>query len=352
MTTLTDAERAELRTTARSALARESTDRWRQVVELGWTAIHVDEAHGGAGCGYADLAVVLHELGHGLVASPFLASAVLADGALAQAEDDGGLRARLAVGEAVGTVALASVDGSYEPERRTATWRGDRVDGAAGFVPDADVADVLVVAARDESGTAAALVLDAAAVAVEPMPTLDETRRLFRVNFDGSEGRHLCEPGPDAEALLDRVLALGVIAAAGDAVGVAERALDMTTAYAKERQQFGRPIGSFQAVKHHCADMAVAVEAGRAAVAAAAEVLDGDPAGWATTAAITASYVGPAASNVCDLALRVHGGIGFTWEHDCHLLLKRAKLDEVLFGNPSWHRRRLADTVFPALVAS
>jgi alkylation response protein AidB-like acyl-CoA dehydrogenase len=172
------------------------------------------------------------------------------------------------------------------------------------------------------------------------------------VTFDGSAGRHLCEPGPDADALLDRVLALGVIATASDAVGVAERALEMTTAYAKERQQFGRPIGSFQAVKHHCADMAIAVEAGRAAVNAAAEALDGDPAGWATAAAITASYVGPAAANVCDLALRVHGGIGFTWEHDCHLLLKRAKLDEVLFGTPSWHRRRLAGAAFPALVAS
>ena len=149
-----------------------------------------------------------------------------------------------------------------------------------------------------------------------------------------------------------QVLALGVIAAACDAVGVAERALEITTAYAKERQQFGRPIGSFQAVKHHCADMAIAVEAGRAAVNAAAEALDGDPVDWSSTAAVTASYVGPAASKVCDLALRVHGGIGFTWEHECHLLLKRAKLDEVLFGTPSWHRRRLADAVFPTLVAS
>ena len=322
MTTLTDVERDELRATARSALGRESDDRWRQMVELGWTAIHVDEEHGGAGCGYGDLAVVLHELGRGLAATPFLASAVLAEGALAHAGDDSGLRSRLASGEAVGTVALAGADGSYEPARRTATWRGDRVDGDAGFVPDADVADVLVVAACDESGTSAVLLVDAAAVAVEPMPTLDETRRLFRVTFDGSDGRHLCEPGPDADALLDRVLALGVIATACDAVGVAERALDMTTAYAKERQQFGRPIGSFQAVKHHCADMAIAVEAGRAAVTAAAEALDGDPArsanAAATAAAITASYVGPAASNVCDLALRVHGGIGFTWEHDCH----------------------------------
>ena len=116
--------------------------------------------------------------------------------------------------------------------------------------------------------------------------------------------------------------------------------------------QFGKPIGSFQAVKHHCANMAVNVESSRAATRAAAVELDGDPAGWATTAAITASYVGPACSEVCGLAMRVHGGIGFTWEHDTHLQMKRVKLDEVLFGTPSWHRRRLADAVFPSLVTT
>ena len=122
-TSLTDAERDELRSTARSVLGRESADRWGQVVELGWAAIHVDEAHGGAGCGYADLAVVLHELGRGLDSSPFLASAVLAAGAMALAGDD--TVEALAAGERTGTVALASTDGSYEPDRLTTTWHGD-----------------------------------------------------------------------------------------------------------------------------------------------------------------------------------------------------------------------------------
>jgi alkylation response protein AidB-like acyl-CoA dehydrogenase len=126
--------------------------------------------------------------------------------------------------------------------------------------------------------------------------------------------------------------------------------LEATAFYARERMQFGKPIGSFQAVKHHCANMAVNVAASRAATSAAAAELDGDAATWAHTAGITASYVGPACSEVCALALRVHGGIGFTWEHDTHLQLKRVKLDEVLFGTPAWHRRRLADVVFPALV--
>jgi alkylation response protein AidB-like acyl-CoA dehydrogenase len=116
--------------------------------------------------------------------------------------------------------------------------------------------------------------------------------------------------------------------------------------------QFGQPIGSFQAVKHHCANMAINVEASRAASKAAAAELDGDFDGWRTTANITASYVGPACSEVCALAMRVHGGIGFTWEHDTHLLMKRAKLDEMLFGRPSWYRLRLADEVFPMLVTT
>ena len=214
-----------------------------------------------------------------------------------------------------------------------------------------------MVAARHEDGTCATVLVDSSTpgVNVERVPTVDETRRLFTVTFDRvtvPAARLMCEPGADAERLLDQVLALGVVAAAGDATGAAERALEVTATYAKERMQFGKPIGSFQAVKHHCANMAMAVEASRAATRAAAEALDGDPTEWSTAAAITASHVGPACSEVCALELRVHGGIGFTWEHDTHMHLKRVKLDEVLFGTPSWHRRRLADAVFPSVITS
>jgi len=186
-------------------------------------------------------------------------------------------------------------------------------------------------------------------IRVERVATVDETRRLFTVGFRDvavTEDRHLAAPGNAAAVLLGRLLAIGVVAAACDAVGVAERSLDVAAGYATTRHQFGKPIGSFQAVKHHAANMAIAVETSRAAVEAAASVLDGDPAEWATAAAVTASYVGPACSRACDLGLLIHGGIGFTWEHDSHLQLKRAKLDEVLFGTPSWHRRALADAAF------
>ena len=245
--------------------------------------------------------------------------------------------------------------------RLTTAWRSNggalRLNGAAGFVLDADLADVLVVAARDEQGTVAAAAVDSttSGLRVERAATVDKTRRLFTVTFDDVSvpaERMLCEPGAAGEALFAQVLALGAVAAACDAAGAAEQVLERTADYAKERTQFGKPIGSFQAVKHHCANMAIAVEASRAATRAAAEALDGDPAGWSTAAAITSSYVGPACSNACALGLLVHGGVGFTWEHDSHMFLKRVKLDEVLFGTPAWHRRRLADAEFPALVAS
>ena len=371
---LTHDERDELRSTARRLLDERSSseqvraaiagdlgfdrDLWDQVVELGWTTIHVDERHGGAGYGYADLAVVLHEMGRALTPSPFLASAVLATGALTLADDDGVASTALAdltSGRTLGAVAFAGTHGSYEPDRLTTTWQADgrevRLGGAAGFVLDADVADLLVVAARDEDGHVAVLTVDAQdpRIQVERVAMVDETRRLFTVGFGDvvvTEDRHLVAPGGDAEDLLGRLLAIGVVAAACDTVGIAERSLDLAAGYATTRNQFGKPIGSFQAVKHHAANMAIAVETARATVEAAASALDGDPAEWATTAGVTASYVGPACSRACDLGLLIHGGIGFTWEHDSHLQLKRAKLDEVLFGTPSWHRRALADAAF------
>jgi alkylation response protein AidB-like acyl-CoA dehydrogenase len=377
---LSSDERDELRATVRSLLSRESSPErvrefvaeppgydvalWQHMVELGWTSIHVPAERGGAGCGYGDLAVILHELGRAMTPSPFHASAVLATGALLLAEHRALADPILDVitaGDALGAVAFAGSDGSYDISRMTLSWRSAggsvRLDGAAGFALDADLADVLVVAARRDDGVVAVFAIEAAmgGVHIEHTATVDPTRRLFTVSVADvvvGEERMLCEPGPPAERLLDQLLAIGIITASCDATGTAERALERTTEYARERTQFGKPIGSFQAVKHHCADMAIAVEASRAASAAAAEALDGDPAAWPTTAAITSSYVGPACSEACALALLVHGGIGFTWEADSHLYLKRVKLDEVLFGTPSWHRRRLADAVFPILVAS
>jgi alkylation response protein AidB-like acyl-CoA dehydrogenase len=371
-------ERDELQSSARALLARESPservrtvigdsagfdrDLWDQMVELGWTSVHVDAELGGGGAGYAELGVLLHELGRSLAPSPFLASAVLATAALTSAartpSDNDSLAKELLValtnGELVGSVAFASAGGSYEPSCLTTGWEWAdgrvRIRGSAGFVLDADVADVLVVAARDADGTLAIVAVDRSVpgVGVEHAETVDATRRLFTVSFDGvfvPEDRMLCEPGARAEELFEQILAVGAIAAACDATGVAEQALEQAVRHATDRVQFGKPIGTFQAVKHHCANIAIAVAASGAAVRGACEALDGDPREWARSAAVTSSFVGPACAEACALALRVHGGLGFTWEHDSHLYLKRVQLDQVLFGTPSWHRRRLASAV-------
>jgi alkylation response protein AidB-like acyl-CoA dehydrogenase len=334
---------------------------WDEMVGLGWTSMHVPAAYGGSDAGYAELAVVLHELGRAIVPSPFLASAVLATGALMCSDNEAltsELLSALVAGSSVGSVAFASTDGAYEVSRLTTRWgRADatvRLHGSSGFVLDADVADVLIVGARSADGTPAVVAVDCAAsdVQIERAASVDSTRRLFTVTFADvvvAEDRMLCEPGERAHELLEQIVCIGTIAAACDGTGATEQMLERTAEYAKDRMQFGKPIGSFQAVKHHCANIAIAVETSRAAVRAAAEALNGDPSAWPATAAVISSYVGPACTAACGFGLRVHGGIGFTWEHDSHLYLKRVMLDEVLFGTPSWHRRRLARSVIASV---
>jgi alkylation response protein AidB-like acyl-CoA dehydrogenase len=229
-------------------------------------------------------------------------------------------------------------------------------DGISGFVLDADIADDIVVRGVDGEGRVFVAVVDPSddGMSIQRTPMVDITRRAFRVELDGVSvptHRLLAEPGEAGASIVERLIAIGVFAATCDATGTADRVVELSTAYAREREQFGRPIGTFQAVKHHCSNMSIAVQSSRSAVSSLATVLDSEPARWSTAASITASYVGPACSEACALALRVHGGIGFTWEHDCHLHLKRAMSDEMLFGTPTWHRHRLADALFPALVA-
>jgi alkylation response protein AidB-like acyl-CoA dehydrogenase len=373
MTSLSIEERAELGAAARGLLTQLSSSErvravtaeapgydtalWDQMVELGFTTIHVPERYGGSGTGFGELAVVMLELGRMITPSPFLASAVLASSALSIADNEA-LAAEvlepIVSGASTGAVAFASTAGTYEPSLLSARWERTggtlRLSGSSGFVVDGAIAGALVVAAVDAQGTIALLAVDPAlpGVTVEAAQMMDVTQRTATITFDGvelAEDRLLAEPGPRSEELLDRILAVGAVAAGTDAAGAIEKVLESAVEYAGERQQFGKPIGSFQAVKHHCANMAMAVETCRAAARAAADALDTDPAGWSTAGAICASHIGPRATEVCGIGLRVHGGIGYTWEHDSHLYLKRVKLDELLFGTPSWHRRRLARTV-------
>jgi alkylation response protein AidB-like acyl-CoA dehydrogenase len=287
---------------------------WAAICELGWPALLVAEEHGGLGLGVVELAVVQEELGGALAPSPFL-STVAAAALIADAGSDE-QRARwlpgLAAGEARGTVASLR-DG----------------DGWAA-VPDADGADVVVV--RDGDGWALAESATAA-----PVEALDSTRRLWSVTADGA-----LDPLPGDGARAADVIA---VALGAESVGVAQRTLEMAVAYAKEREQFGRPIGAYQAVSHACAQMLLEVEGARSMVLYAAWALDHEPESAPLAASMAKAYASDAGWRVPASALQVHGGIGFTWEHDLHLWLKRGKANAYLWGDAREHRARVADLI-------
>jgi alkylation response protein AidB-like acyl-CoA dehydrogenase len=284
---------------------------WARICELGWPALLVAEEHGGLGLGVVELAVVQEELGAALAPSPFL-STVAAAALIAEAGSEE-QRARwlpgLAAGESRGTVATLGEDGG---------WTG---------VPDADGADVVVV--RDGERWALA-----EATTAEPVEALDPTRRLWRVRADAA-----LEPLPGDGARAQDVVA---VALAAESVGVARRTLDMAVQYAKEREQFGRPIGAYQAVSHACAQMLLEVEGARSTALYAAWALDHEPQSAPLAASMAKAYGSDAGWRVPAAALQVHGGIGFTWEHDLHLWLKRGKANAYLWGDAREHRARVA----------
>ncbi len=336
------------------------TDLWHTVAELDLLGLLVPEEFGGVAAGLAAVAVVLHELGRRTVPLPILSTAVLAPTALLH----GGNRAlaakmlpALATGQRRAAVIVGGPEGQPAPATWALEWSGRRgeyvVDGVAGFVLDAPGTDDLIVAARGEDGLLVAA-LDAGQATIAAAAGTDRTRRLGTVTFDGAAvpAARVLATGADAEALVARVQSVAAFTIACDAAGVAEQAMEQTAAYARVRHQFGRPIGSFQAIKHKCADMAVAIECSHAGLSLALDALGGQPDQAAVAVSTAKAHVCDAAVRVCTDAVQAHGGIGFTWEHDAHLWLKRALLDRALFGSPSWHRRRVADAVLPAATAT
>lgn len=313
---------------------------WRLMAEqLGLCGIAVPEEHGGAGGGPVELGIVLEELGRSLVPSPFFATVALAGQALVASCDDAA-RSRwlpgIADGSLTATVAVAEESGSLADVATTAM--AGTVSGTKMFVIDGHTADLLLVVAGTEAGLGLfAVEGDAPGVHRTRLDTLDLTRRLGRVEFDGAPA----VPVGDA-AFVPGVLDRAVVALAAEQVGGAQACLDAAVAYAKARVQFGRPIGAFQVIKHKCADMLVRVEAARSAAqhAAAAE-----PAELPVVAALAGAYCSAAYTHAAKENLQIHGGIGYTWEHDAQLYLRRAKSSELLFGSPVAHRARLAGLV-------
>ncbi|MGW6536271.1 acyl-CoA dehydrogenase family protein [Streptomyces sp. NPDC055051] len=345
-------EQEELRTAVRQLLRRHpGGSAWRPLVEqIGVAGLAVPEEYGGAGCGAVEVHVVMEELGRELSPVPYLGSAVLAAQALlaaGSAQECAALLPGIVSGRATAALAWAE-GGSWDPEAvRTealASPGGWRLTGVKEHVLDGAGAGTVLVAARTGAGVSLfAVAGDGPGVVRRGTVPMDETRAQARVVLDGAEGRLVGAEG-DGGRVLRQVLDLACTALAAEQVGAAARCLELTVAYAADRVQFGRPIGSFQAVKHRLADAYVRVESARsAALGAAFAAADGTRGPELTRLAATAKSVcSEAFAEVAGETIQLHGGIGITWEHDAHRYLKRAHGSARLFGPPHWHRSRLA----------
>jgi alkylation response protein AidB-like acyl-CoA dehydrogenase len=321
---------------------------WEEMAELGWAGLALPEEWGGQGLGIVDLAVLFEELGYALAPSPLFSNTVVGL-ALARCGSDE-QRERflrpLAAGELRGAPALWDAGSSAAPGEFTMEARADGdgvvLDGEKVLVMDAAAADVLMVATAD--GRRHLVERDAAGVTVTPATSIDLTRRLYSVRLDGVEvaGENTM---PAEEAEYFPVFHRLCVALAAESTGVAQRTLEMAVAYAKDRQQFGRPIGSYQAVSHRCAQMLLETENARSAVYGAAWAADAEPESLPLAASMAKAYASDAGWRVPDASIQVHGGIGFTWEHDLHFFLKRGRANASMFGDASWHRERVADAV-------
>jgi alkylation response protein AidB-like acyl-CoA dehydrogenase len=317
---------------------------WRTLAtELGTAGLHVPEELGGQGASTRELAVVLEELGRAVVPVPFLGSAVLATSALLACDtsESAELLRKIASGEAIGSLAvtLSTWPGADFPQGVRAN--DSVLNGRISLVADASVADVLVVPAVGPTGPALYAVETAT---VTEATSLDLTRRLADITLDGVTGRLLAGPDRAADAL-NRALLAGAGLLASEQLGVAQWCLDETVAYVKQRYQFGRAVGSFQALKHRLADLYLEIVTARAAARNAADALANDSDDVGIAVAVAQSSCAAVAVHAAEEAIQLHGGIGMTWEHPAHLYLKRAKSDELALGTPGRHRATLAKLV-------
>ncbi|MFF5007812.1 acyl-CoA dehydrogenase family protein [Streptomyces phaeochromogenes] len=374
-------EQEELRRTVRAFLADtspetemrrlmetpEGFDRalWRRMgTELGLQGLAVPEEYGGAGYGPVEVGVVMEELGRALLCAPFLSSAVLATTTLLRCDDEDArkrLLPGLASGELVGTLALTegSPPGPGGPGGPATCWDAEGIrltaresagswllTGHKMFVLDGAAADVVLTVARTGEGIGVFWVDgDAAGLTREPLPTMDPTRRQARLDYQDVPATRLRTSGGDGWDLVSQVLDRAAAALAAEQVGVASRALDMAVEYAKVRHQFGRPIGSFQAVKHLLADVLLELESARAAAHYALLAAENEDPELPAVASLAKAFCSDACLQATEQNIQVHGGIGFTWEHPAHLYLKRAKTSQLLFGDPTYHRELLAQRI-------
>lgn len=363
-----------LRQSARSLLEREcpsahvrqmiedergySPELWHKMAALGWLGLVLPEEHGGAGLNYVDLAVVAEEMGRVLLPSPFIWTLMFAEAISRAGSDDQKHRflPAIARGEIIATAAHLEANGSWEEGGITTTARksgaGFVLEGEKLFVNDAHIADFFLVAARTgakRGGGVTLFAIDAKrpGITVTPLKTMDQTRKLGAVAFRGVKAAAADVVGevnhgwPVLAAAIDRAK----VALAAEMMGGAQKVLETTVEYTKVREQFGRPIGTFQAVQHKCANMMVDVEGAKSAVYYAAWAVSNDAADAGTAAAVAKAAASDAYRRTAADGIQVHGGIGFTWEHDMHLYFKRAKSSEFTFGDANFNREIVAQLI-------
>ena len=329
---------------------------WRQMADqLGLQGIAIPEAYGGAGYSHVELTVVFEEMGRALLCAPYFSTVALAANLLLVSDDEAAkqdLLPGIAAGDTIATVALAEASGRWDEGGVTVSaapsgsgaWA---LTGEKMYVLDGHTADLVLVAARGDAGVSVFAVAEAQGAegfSAEPLATMDQTRKQARLTFDSTPARLV---GTDGQgwAAVSKMLDLAAVNLAAEQVGGAQLVLGMAVEYAKNRVQFGRPIGSFQAIKHKCADMLLEVESAKSAAYYAGWVASEDTDELPVVASLAKSYCSEAYFHTTAENIQIHGGIGFTWEHPAHLYFKRAKSSELLFGDPSYHRELLAQRI-------
>lgn len=332
---------------------------WKKIADQGWTGIHFPEEYGGFGMGMVEVAAVMEEMGRMLLPGPYLSTVLLAGSVLDHAGTDAQKEQYLSPicsGEMKATFALLEESASWSTEavrfQVCPTGDGFRLSGRKAFVPDAQVADVILCAGRVGDELALFIVpAGSKGMTVRTTPAIDGTRKLYEVMFDAVDLAHdaLLGRGDRAVAAVEHGFAVSTVGLVAEMVGGMQRLLEITVDYAKTRKQFGRPIGQFQAVQHLCADMLILTESSRSAAYFAAWALGENSPDAAAAVSVAKAYASDAYREVGNKAIQVHGGMGFTWENDVHLYYRRAKGSEIMFGDANFHRERLARVVVDAV---
>ena len=326
---------------------------WSQMGEqMGLQGLIIPEEFGGSGYSYVELIVVLEEMGRRLLCAPYFATVALAANTLLHSGDDAAKAEylpRIASGETIATLAFTEANGKWDESGITLEASGSGSDytltGEKMYVLDGTIANLILVAAKTAGGVSLFAVQgDASGLTREGLSTMDQTRKQARLTFDATPAKLIGTEG-GGWAVLSQVLDLAAVALAAEQVGGAQECLEMAVQYAKDRVQFGRPIGSFQAIKHKCADMLLEVESAKSAAYyagwCASELNDELP----SVASLAKSYCSEAYFHTTAENIQIHGGIGFTWEHPAHLYFKRAKSSELFLGDPTYHRELLAQRI-------